>query len=1102
MSAITQFEPELEHIARFQSLQAGQYWRSKKAFLDQGIKEGMVLLIKSIRWVDDAPHTIVLLPHPTIVDRDVSYDESMPDGSTRRRWFRAIEHRFLLKDFLEAFEFEPEHQRVRTEEIRLIQGEVNSLQNELMEAQSNPALLAAVVADELSKDAPDGQGSNLPALQHEHMASMATGTIVSAIGTGITTEGVAALKQAANKEHRIATIKSQWIQSKTTAIGATIAKLTPFYKEQAEAALAQTEDVRTYVAKLLKGIESLDLYVGKDVEVDTIKTGASAPKEVPLTFVQKKLMMDEELAIWADIDEWFDFSNEQKFFDALCNHQALVDQIFPTERCVLVMAITRRYIDYGDSWTNMSRNAENSKVFLLVRDGENIHRVFSPVESHLKTAKLFPSRDDQNEIFRGRDGSNIKFEDVAYTDKLAAHELHALHYKRFLLLVCGLDHRLKLFGDFYEGPPTMNFVSMAFQEKYCRFLHDDDGAGLLPRENRYPSLDRWLEKKNAYLRSGSRLLCAWREVMDPDTAPGACKAYDRDKIDRRYEPSESIGFAIAYRDADSICLDVEVKGYSFSTHKDRTFTCKVNLSKLGKGRWDSGSLPYLCLDAVTPEELHWYIHNREARGNHIYYIRFFKQALKFINAERESEAGSRSQLRKALQEGNIATDSRADEIIDSAVIAWRAANRGKSLPAFTGDSSVPEWKSLLDQMYVLAKDGLARTEEVESFVRGLGYEPLRLVLSGNSKLVVYAAPLENERDDRLTPHTWVHKISLERGKTRMLEKSRKWVVLPKQSASETTLHQWAGAEEWAGAISKFDSYEHKQSLMSFINGWHDLAKPFIGVMSQDEFDVEMEQWIIARDIACKGSRLVENPYAAIPFGVSIINGEPFILMAINYGAHQILSKNAPDEIKRETIHKEFVRKYANKSAANGIFHEKSFRWTVAAFNVEVMKSRCGSFIGPQFGNWFHVEQDNFDYRIETAINAWVSKKDRKVFFADGIYDEKGKFALDDILGIRLPEDYSPTWLRSSNVRAFEGSKAPEYPEYFDIYPNGTDETELNNEYKKRGSGYGITKSSMRFMSHQEAVEYLESKGQTLIPAKELPEIFWPPAGVERWYVME
>lgn len=177
------------------------------------------------------------------------------------------------------------------------------------------------------------------------------------------------------------------------------------------------------------------------------------------------------------------------------------------------MAMTNHDLNYADPWANEHMNRQNRKVFLMVRDGENIYQVFSSVESHLGSARLFPSQDETESHFRGLDGSQIKFDDIAYTDRLKGFDLRALHYKRFLLLICGLDHREKLFGDFYDEPASMNFVSMQFQEDYCRFLHDEDGSGLLAANDERPSLSQYIREANAYMRSGSRMLCNWYSLM-------------------------------------------------------------------------------------------------------------------------------------------------------------------------------------------------------------------------------------------------------------------------------------------------------------------------------------------------------------------------------------------------------------------------------------------------------------------------------------------------------------------------------------------------------------------------------------------------------------
>ena len=1001
-------EPEFEKISRFQSLQAGQYWRALRLIAHEGINEGTVLLIESIRYADNVAHTIILRSHPSKIGTETRLKIPQEDGSVLDSWFRYTQHRFLLKDFLSQFEYEPDHQAVRSREVLGIQEKINVLQTELLEAQSNPVLLSRIVEDTLSEQQEQVEGAiTVPS---QSFINITTSTVAEAIGSGITAERIVSLKQAAEREHQIATIKSQWIQGKSNEIATTIKALPPYYEEQAAAALAQTEDVRSYVSKLMEGIKSLDLYIGKDVEVTTIREGNPAPNDQQLTFVQKKLMMDEELAVWADIDEWFDFSKENLFFEALRNHDSLVQQIFPTERCVLVMATTRRYIDYGDSLSNTANNVNNRMVFLLVRNGMNIYQVFSPVESHLGSARLFPSLNEQESIFKGMDGSQIRFEDIAYTDHLAEHERFALHYKRFLLLVCGLDHRLKLFGDFYKGPASLHFVSMDFQEKHCRFLHDDDGSGMLPGEKLLP-LSEWIAEKNAYLRSGSRVLCHWIAVMNPDTAPAACKVYferDRHRIDRRYRPTENMGITIAYREGRSFCVDVEVSGRT-QNWDERSFNCKVNLSKLKNSDWDYTDQPFLCLDAVQPEELHRYIHNRKIRRDHLTYIRFFKHALKFLRQELASEQDTRQRLTEALIDGGIARVNETASIVQQTVIAWRAANRGKSLPQFKDGTDSGVWKLLLDQMYMLAGEGQRQADDVATFIINLGYTPLRLVLSGGARLVVYATPAPSEQDNRLEPHVWVHRITVERGKTRYSEKSRRWAILPKFIASETTIYQWPQAENWTNKISIFKSFEQKQELFAATTKSKERLLSFSGQMDTTTHMREFSLWKSLFYNLLANSKYVRSPQFAVPFGMVYYprKKELLFLCVGTERPHMVLYQEAPDDIARERVRSCYVEAFANKQNAllsfNNSLQTTPHQWMLLEVTLALTNSLSENYVhGDQPG--VYVSQAKGKNATEPVLGRWftdwtqcANNSGAQYWIAEEALNDKGELIFDQFL---------------------------------------------------------------------------------------------------------
>lgn len=1099
---LVEVKPEFERVERFQALQAGHYWRAINDVPHEGIEVDTTLLIESIRWVDNSPHTIVLRSHPLKYGHSAEVEFINAKGDKQRVYLSFKSHEFRLRDFLDNFEFEPDYQKLRTNELLKIQGKINDLQTELVQTPNDPVRMAEIVdagLKEIERKAgkPKDESSAVALISHTDPVKIASGTIAEAIGSGITEQGVKELTGAINREKDVATVKAQWLQSKTSDLGKTIAAMTPFYAEQAAAALAQTSDIMDHMDKLLAGIKSLELYVGKDVEVHSIRKGESAPRNVPLSFIQKKLMMDEELAVWVDVDKSFDCTKRDLFYDALANHDDLVNQIFPTERCILVMAATRRFIDYGNSAANMVMAARNKEVFLLARDGMNINIIASPVESHLGAARLFPSQDEQDRVFNGLDGSSIKFDDVRYGTHLRAHEVFALHYKRFLLLVCGLDHRLKLFGDFYDGPPSLNFVTQKFQDDYCRFIHDDDGFGLLAGEKRQQVGD-WINEMNSYARSGSRMLCNWRRLMNPETAPGACRNYPRGEgFDFRYQPANDKDVVIAYRAGQNLYVDIDVSGYSYKSG-DRAFTCKVNLSKAKDGREDD--LSRLCLDAVKPDDLRWYIHNRDSRSGHLTYIRFFKQALKYILAERETERDSRERLSLALHDGDIAHGAEATRLVDQAVIAWRAANRGKPVPVY-GESAAA-WKSLLDQMYMLAGEGERQVEEVEAFIVGLGYRPLRMVLSGGAKVVVYAEPTAEERDDRLTPHAWVHRITVERGKAQYAEKTRRWALLPASEASETTLHQWPEASEWAGRSSVFQSYTNKQAQLGKVAGLKDAIQAFGHDMTQAVFDEHFSLWSKTRDEMLKGAKSVENPCLIIPVGATLSAGstEADYLCVGSERPHVVLYRAAPNEESRARVRAEFVSVYKNKKYALEFFEKELARkeiwqfFAVGKVGVDLAtpyapyELRCtnGSDDSrPLLAQWW------------TNIEAKYKSYKTKYWLAPEACNQAGELCLDDVLGIKLPEDYDPV-VMFKFVPNDQENNSP----WFDICPRGTEE----KAYSKGVGVRGYIQHSAGFLTANAARESIvESLGldRKAVLSTDLPDrgIAIPEEVLERWYVV-
>ena len=243
---------EPTRIERFQSLQPGRYWRARREIPEEGIEADEVLLLQSLRYAEDRPHTVILRPHPSKIGRQTYLKIPQKNGKAKEVWFRYSEHRFRVPDFLDKFEFEPDHERVRRTEVAQIQGHIGELQNKLVEAQHDPARLARYIEqglrekDETEDDdgeapagkrtarrtaaraakTPAGETPGVPASQASDLVSVSRGSLTGALEGGVSPERIKALRQVANREHRIATLKAKWIKEKTSEIAETLSELT------------------------------------------------------------------------------------------------------------------------------------------------------------------------------------------------------------------------------------------------------------------------------------------------------------------------------------------------------------------------------------------------------------------------------------------------------------------------------------------------------------------------------------------------------------------------------------------------------------------------------------------------------------------------------------------------------------------------------------------------------------------------------------------------------------------------------------------------------------------------------------------------------------
>lgn len=267
--------------------------------------------------------------------------------------------------------------------------------------------------------------------------------------------------------------------------------------------------MRGYLEKveaIQKVIGLIELYLGIHEQLVQIGQGQAAPADTPISLRQQVLFMDEELG--DPTEGGIDFRRIEEFDKWLATDNNIA-KLLPEEKGVVALRTRRNAnMEYSSDWfTNALMNAENKKVYILIRNGANIYRIYT---DHLKIyERLFPLRKEmaalQKAVGAGGDLSeeedfddedDDQDSDYRFSESDAKKQLE--RYRKAMLMLQGLLDRSEVFL------PIAHAVQLHKPETYgdlVRFVYDDElalGDGHLPWKE-------WKEKINAKITRGTRV---------------------------------------------------------------------------------------------------------------------------------------------------------------------------------------------------------------------------------------------------------------------------------------------------------------------------------------------------------------------------------------------------------------------------------------------------------------------------------------------------------------------------------------------------------------------------------------------------------------------
>lgn len=788
-------DPDWQRVRSTQTLEPGYYWRALEDLASNHGRQGDVLLLVEVIEFEDRVHSVKMRCHPR---------------------FGEGEFVLLVEDFVRAFEPCPDGEEVRQREQQEVMQRVADLQAEIVTTQSNPQLMIEAVratvekavAEEavrqagLDKRSSEARAKSQASLDKVHRRaarrSAANGNplaapkatlssdVSSIIAGGVDATGVEQMAVAAKTHAIVAEAQVKWLESKTREISSTIRAMTPYINERAAVALARSAGALQSAKRLREGIASLDLYTGKNVDVFDIRVGESADVGEKLVLMQSKRYMDEELAVWADVHQGFDFRDKKTFFDALASNDALLEQVLPTPRCVISMAVTRRDINYGNAAENLLLNLQNQMVFLLVRNGGNVHVVYSSEPSHEVAERLFPTGGDLDGPFRGIDGSTISIRSIDFGRSAKRFDDLALIYKRFLILLCGLDHRLKLFGQFYPEQEQLNFMSLDFQDRHFQFVSDDEAGQMLGDE--LPHFSDWMRRHNDMVQSGSRVfaLASGVSANAPEIVRRKGLKPTREQFQHPF---------IAFKDGANLAIKVHAVDASASSHTGKV---EINAKCVLDGAnndWRA-NLWWLCVDGVSLADVQRYRHSRLHRSMGISYLLLLRRVESLLIEESAAQADARAYLLEAATTQGGLPVRQASDLLDTAIRTWRAARRGAALPGVHDKADLNEVLSLMTPNGALPG---AVDQMLEDYLEEARVTPLLLTRSGKDKLLLYVVATGDDRKDYpdVLRWGWVKRIALSAGKTKLREMGSTLTWLGTNvPASEIEVRRWPQLSNW------------------------------------------------------------------------------------------------------------------------------------------------------------------------------------------------------------------------------------------------------------------------------------------------------------------
>jgi hypothetical protein len=467
------------------------------------------------------------------------------------------------------------------------------------------------------------------------------------------------------------------------------------------------------IHRLTDGIDAMNLYMGRDEYIVTIREGEKAPKDSPIIIRQRVLAMDEETALYA-ASGGMDAMDIDKFDQWLLEDPKHVQQIIPEEKSVVVLRVRASRKDYGDPWQSLVMDPANAETWWLIRNGDNLYRMVTEFQVGVN---LVPKSDEFTALFEPYNS----WTGEKYTIKVGSEEwlraervadAKTRHYMKIALILQGLVDRTEVFRPL--PIENLSVIDDSFYEGgYVRVITDAE----LAIENPIQPFREWLKEKNSHIGVGTRVVFSAIQGNERDhrtitpryaSAPKKLTPY---VVKKRIDDGE---FAIVYPRTDRV-WDNRWSSGDHVAQTSASYKFYVN------------DTYHLAIDYVTIEEMERYLTSRSQRQDYETMIPLMNMAIEFKKKEAADELDFRALLASELSKAGY------EDSVDDLVFWWKTAHKWNRPLLGSQEDEAKAAKAILAE--AKRRHNLGDTSEVIDMLRA-SYPDAMAIFQGNGKFSV------------------------------------------------------------------------------------------------------------------------------------------------------------------------------------------------------------------------------------------------------------------------------------------------------------------------------------------------------------------------------